>query len=160
MQSTNIIAYRRDGFFGIPIIGETSSFAIKFDTGASKSVISVEKITGTLSNNQMASIKSFIATKNVSPEEFKSASGHPFNAYPAFMKNITIGDQLFEKFYYYLVVEKLHNKRMIALLGDDFIDCCSITKEPHGDIIISKFDFSSYYTESNMISTDEILSLV
>ena len=40
MQSTNITIYRRNGFFGVPIIGQSSSFAIKFDTGATRSVIS------------------------------------------------------------------------------------------------------------------------
>ncbi len=93
MQSTNIIAYRKEGFFGIPIIGHNSSFAIKFDTGATEAVVSVKN-------------------------------------------------------------------RRIALLGDDFIDCCGLLREPHGNIIITGFDFSSYYMKNNVISTDEILSLV
>ena len=57
MQSTNIIAYRKQGYFTIPIIGRTNSFAIKFDTGAIESVVSIETITGTLSDIQRKAIK-------------------------------------------------------------------------------------------------------
>ena len=160
MQSTNITIYRRNGFFGVPIIGRGSSFAIKFDTGATKSVISIEKITGDLTNKQKVFIRDYIADRNVKSEKLKSASGHLFNAYPAYTKDVTIGNHLFERFYYYLVVESLHQGRKIALLGDDFIDCCGFSREPHGDIIISKFDFSSYDMRTSMVSTDEILSLI
>ena len=75
------------------------------------------------------------------------------------MTDITIGDCMFDKFFYYLIVDKLHKKRKIALLGDDFIDCCGFSKEPHGDIIITKFDFSSYHIGNNSLSTDELLSI-
>ena len=160
MQSTSIIVYRRNGFFGLPIIGQGSSFAIKFDTGATKSVISIEKIAGDLTNEQKTFVQEQIAAKNVISEKLRSASGHSFNAYPAYMEDVTIGNHLFERFYYYLVVERLHQDRKIALLGDDFIDCCGFSREPHGDIIISKFDFSSYDSRKSMVSTDEILSLV
>ena len=159
MQSTNIIAYRKQGYFTIPIIGRTNSFAIKFDTGAIESVVSIETITGTLSDIQRKAVKQYISDKNIAPKEFKSASGHPFYAYPSYMSNIVIGECMFDKFFYYLVVDKLHKKRKIALLGDNFIDCCGFAKEPHGDIVISKFDFSSYHTDNNALSTDEIMSI-
>ncbi len=160
MQSTNIIAYRGQGFFGIPIIGNTSSFAIKFDTGAANTVISIEKISGDLTDEQLKKIKDYITSRGICPKEFKSASGHPFYAYPAYMTNIVIGSHLFNTFFYYIIVDRLHDNRKLALLGDDFIDCCGFSREPHGNIIINKFDFSTYHLRDNAISTDDILSMV
>ncbi len=160
MQSTNIIAYRGRGFFGVPIIGNTSFFAIKFDTGAANTVISVEKISGDLTDEQLKKIKDYITSQNIHSKEFKSASGHTFNAYPSYMTDITIGSHLFNRFFYYIVIDRLFDDRKLALLGDDFIDCCGFSREPHGNIIIDKFDFSAYRSNGNMISTDEILSMV
>ena len=159
MQSTNIIVYRGKNFFGVPIIAKTMSFAIKFDTGASNTVLSIDKIWGDKTLGQLSGLKSFIEKKTIAPKEFQSASGHSFLAYPACMENVIIGSYMFEKFYYYLVIEKLHNDRQIALLGDDFIDCCGFEKNPHGNIVISQFDFSSYKIETNSLSTEEILSI-
>lgn len=160
MLSTNITAYRKQGYFAIPIIGKTNSFVIKFDTGAIDSVVSIETITGALSDVQRNSIKQFISDKKVFPKEFKSASGHSFFAYPSYLENIVIGECTFDRFFYYLVVDRLRKKRKIALLGDDFIDCCGFSKKPHGDIIISEFDFSSYKSRGNALLTDEILSIL
>ena len=42
---------------------------------------------------------------------------------------------------------------------ENIIDCCGFAKEPHGDIVISKFDFSSYHIDNNALSTDEITSI-
>ncbi len=159
MQSTNIIAYRKQGYFAIPIIGGTNSFAIKFDTGAIETVVSIETITGALSDVKRKAIKQYISNKRITPKEFKSASGHPFYAYPSYMTNMIIGEFMFDKFFYFLVVDKLHKNRKIALLGDNFIDCCGFSKEPHDNIIISKFDLSSYCIDNNALPTDEILSI-
>lgn len=160
MQSINITAYRRNGFFGIPIIGNISSFAIKFDTGAANTVVSIEKITGNLSDRQLSDVRRFIEGKRISPKEFRSASGHSFSAYPAYLSDVIIGNCQFDRFYYYLVAEPLYDNRKIALLGDDFIDCCGFSREPHGDILIKEFDFSRYVVRHMTISTDEILSIV
>ena len=78
MQSTNIIAYRRNGYFGVPIIGFKSSLAIKFDTGSANTVISVEKISGNLADEQLKKIKEYITNRGIHPREYKSASGHLF----------------------------------------------------------------------------------
>ena len=73
MRSTNIIAYRKNGFFGIPVIGDKTSFAIKFDTGAANTIISLEKIVGDLSDIQLQQIKQGIQDRSVNPHEFTSA---------------------------------------------------------------------------------------
>ena len=69
MQSTNIIVHHKQGYFAIPIIGKTNSFAIKFDTGAIESVVSIETITGTLSDVQRNAIKQYISDKKIIPKE-------------------------------------------------------------------------------------------
>ena len=49
----------------------------------------------------------------------------------------------------------------MSLIGDDFIDNCRYSHEPHGDIIISAFDFESYGDDSvRSLDSDELLSLI
>ncbi len=52
-----------------------------------------------------------------------------------------VASELFEDFYYYLVLD---NDRIIALLGEDFLDNCGYHHIPHGDIEIEAFDEESY----------------
>ncbi len=81
-------------------------------------------------------------------------------AYATYAENVYIGELLLKKFYYYLVVDKLDNNKQIALLGDDFLECCKFTKEPHGSIAITEFDNDCYYEKrGSALSTDEILSI-
>lgn len=49
----------------------------------------------------------------------------------------------------------------MSLLGDDFIDNCKYSHEPHGDIQLTAFDFEQY-GESRDVSLDsvELLSII
>lgn len=160
MQSTNIIAYRGNGFFGIPIIGKTNTFAIKFDTGAAHTVISIGKFKGFISDKLISKAKDYLIENNYQPQKFLSATGNAFVGYPAHIDNIVIGNYKFPKFYYYIVIDRLFNNKQIAILGDNFIDCCDFSHKAHGNILISGFDFDAYAHESHSISTDEILDIV
>lgn len=160
MQSTNIVAIRGDGLFGVPIICENMSFALKFDTGACETVISIEKILGKITDEQRAKIKEYILSENATSKDFRSASGDSFVGYATNIKNVFIGQCKFECFYYYLVIDKMKDDKQIALLGDNFIDCSDFSHKSHGNIVITGFDFDSYGISSNCLSTDEILDLI
>lgn len=160
MLSTNIIAIRGNRLFGIPIIYKDKTFAIKFDTGANETIISIEKVLGKVTDKQREKIKEFIYSKNVTPTSFNTASGDSFIGFPTCLKNVFIGQCKFDVFYYYLVIDKMKANKQIALLGDNFIDCCDFSHKAHSDIIITDFDFSMYNVSPNCLSTDEILEVV
>ena len=90
------------------------------------------------------------------PEIFTSASGHSLVGYPVCIKNVLIGNVLFPKFYYYLILDELEGNRAIALLGDNFIDCCRFEHYPHEEIKITGFDYDGYTIDGNTVSMDEI----
>ena len=160
MQSTNIVITHQNRCFGALVGVSDKYFAIKFDTGASRTLISAELLTGILNDKQIKALKDYCQSKQIMPVPCVSASGHKFDAYPAYINNICIGGHRFEKFYYYLVIDRLKNGRKIALLGDDFIDCCGFSKEPHGNIVISGFDFKSYKNDQEKILTTEDISSI
>lgn len=159
MKSTNIEVFRKNNAYLVPVITDNGSFLAKFDTGASKTIISADVILGELSDEQRDELNQY-CSKRCSFESFSSASGHKFLAYPVKLNKAIIGNVEFESFYYYIVIDKLYDDRKIALLGDDFIDCCGIEKQPHGNIIISCFDNDNYKIQAESISTDELFEIV
>ena len=158
MQLTNIKAIKGNNGFYIPVEISKANFSIKLDTGASKTVISIEKFTGELTREQIEIVKNYV-TKAPS-RVFMSASGHLVVGYLVKAQNVYVGYQKFENFYYYLVVENLHENRQVALLGNDFLNCCSLEKAVNGDIIIPEFDISLYSVDGDILHMDEILELL
>lgn len=63
-----------------------------------------------------------------------------------------------EKGDYYLILDNNLNK---ALLGDDFISCCTFHHQPKGDIVITAIDMDlyalSYETFADCIDISEVL---
>ena len=138
---------------------ENHTYTIKFDTGANKTAISAEIIFGTLTDQKLEAIKKLFEGK-VQPEICYSASGHEIMVYPVVSNNVIIGGCEFPYFYYYLVLDRLKENRKIALLGDNFIDCCGLTKKPHEDIIINEFDVENYRISSMHLSMNEIMEMI
>lgn len=158
MQSTKIIAYRKDKIFGIPIVCENGTFAIKFDTGASETVVSLEKLFPNVTFIQRHKLKRYVKKHNIESQLFKTANGSTFRGVLTYMNNVKIGQYTFEKFYYYLVIDK--TGKQIALLGDDFIDCCDFCHKAHNDIIITSFDFAAYNNRTNSMSMNEVCEVL
>lgn len=75
--------------------------------------------------------------------EFTSASGHKMYGIRSIFHDVRISGVKLEKFYFYLL---LGSNRPIALIGDDFISCCSFTHEPKQDIL-ANIDLSYYCEE-------------
>ena len=59
---------------------------------------------------------------------------------------------------YYFIT---NGRKEMSLLGDDFIENCKYTHEPHKDVEITKFDFDSYCRMSgSYMSSEEVLSFI
>lgn len=115
---------------------------IKFDTGAVSTVISANKIFGRdLSDSDLEDIKKQINEKTIKKHAFKSASGHIMSAYPCCYKDVVLAGCKFEYFKFYVVLENTAN---IAVVGDDFISCCSFVHTLKSDIVINGFDNELY----------------
>ena len=73
-------------------------------------------------------------------------------------KNVSVGEITFPVFRYYLIID---GRKEMSLIGDDFIDNCRYSHEPHGDISITAFDFEAYGDDHvRSLDSDELLSLI
>ena len=134
------------------------SFIIKFDTGARDTVISSDVFHGDISDNERNKLITKLDSMNLRTKNFVSASGDEFKGYLVKARSISFERCKLPFFYYYLVVK---NKRVIALLGEDFVDKCRFTHEPNDDICITQFDDISYNADlSGAISEDELIELI
>ena len=110
------------------------------------------------SDEELNKLKSFCEGKGCKLREFTSASGHQLSGYPVVAKGVSIGETIFKEFHYYLII---NGRREMSLLGDDFIDNCKYSHEPHDDIEITKFDFDNYCGMSGKsMNSDEVLSFI
>lgn len=120
----------------------------KFDTGATRTVISVNALMDkeyTLEEQK----EQFHQIKNAKDalviDEFTSASGDKMGGIKCCASQINLSGEIWENFYYYIV---FGSKRKTALIGDDFISCCSFVHSVNGDIILKSFD-DGLYTRKN-----------
>ena len=116
--------------------------SMKFDTGATDTIIT----TGALG---VDCVQADILLKNIHDEkrkgnEFTSASGDAFIGYPCYCDDLRIGDVQVKRFYYYIVFNDIPK----ALLGDDFISCCTFCHSFKDDIVVTAFHFDEYERQS------------
>ena len=131
--------------------------SLKWDTGAKYTVISARMLDDDISDEALRQMKDYCEEHLKHKERFISASGDPFYGYLSHARNAVIDETELPNFYYYLVLE---NKRDIALLGEDFIENCKGTFEPHGDILVTGFDEEGYVIWDRALESDELISLI
>lgn len=123
----------------------------KFDTGAVATIITSKKLG--LTDGQVEILKGYFEKSGVEPENFYSATNGKMGGYLVRAKNIMLYSTVLESFYYYLVLDNSLDK---ALLGDDFISCCTFSHQPKGDIVITTIDMNLYSSpyKNNMDCVD------
>ena len=113
--------------------------ACKFDTGAVATIITTKRLG--VSNEQLELLKNYYEKTKIEPKKFYSATNGEMQGYPVMVANIKIGNVMIDKFYYYIVLSNDLDK---ALLGDDFISCCTFNHQSKNDILITTIDMDSY----------------
>lgn len=112
--------------------------SMKFDTGASDTIITTGALG--LDGIQADTLLRSIQNGKVKANQFTSASGDSFIGYPCFCDDIRIGDVRVGRFYYHVVFNDMPK----ALLGDDFISCCTFSHGFKGDIVVTAFQAMEY----------------
>lgn len=129
---------------------------VKFDTGAGATILTAKALG--IDGTQLESIKNHVKKKNIPKKLFKSATDTEFYGYLCSSSDVKMNDVLIKRFYFYLVLNNDVNK---ALLGDDFISCCTFSHQPQSDIIITTIDVdlyvSSYQDDIDCIDVSEVL---
>ncbi len=157
-EDISVKAEKNGTVYNVPIRIGMDYFDAKFDTGSSTTVIAVSVFYDGWSDEELNKLKSFCEGKGCKLREFTSASGHQLSGYPVVAKGVSIGETIFKEFHYYLII---NGRREMSLLGDDFIDNCKYSHEPHDDIEITKFDFDNYCGMSGKsMNSDEVLSFI
>lgn len=114
----------------------------KFDTGAVRTVISLDTLVGKTFAKKYESV--FI--NQCDALEFTSASGHKMYGVGSSFHNVRVSGIYLKEFYFHLL---LGSNRSVALLGDDFILCCRFTHEPKQDIL-ADIDVLCYQEEHRL----------
>ena len=158
MTEVSVIAERSGTVNNIPIQLGMNYFDAKFDTGSSVTVVSASVFYDGWSDEDIARLREYCTKKGCQQREFKSASGHKISGYPVTVKDVCVGETVFSIFRYYLIID---GRREMSLIGDDFIDNCRYSHEPHGNINITAFDFDSYAADQiDSLDSDELLGLL
>ena len=158
MTDVNIKAAKNGAVYNVPIEIGPNYFVAKFDTGAGVTVISSGLFLDDKSGEALEKLEDYFKSRGCCGREFVSASGDTMFGYKIHANDVMIDNTNFSDFYYYFI---LNSKRAIALLGDDFIECCYFSHIPHEGIDISKFDFEDYGTmEENDIRNDELIEFI
>ena len=111
----------------------------KFDTGAVATIINSKKLG--LTDEQVERLKEHFEKSGIKPEKFYSATDGKMYGYPVRAENVMLYSTVLKSFYYYLILDNSLDK---ALLGDDFISCCTFNHQPKRDIIITTIDMELY----------------
>lgn len=114
---------------------------IKFDTGASATIVTLTTINDKATEEDCLKLKELIKTGNYITNTFKSATDDELVGIKCYKDNVDIGGIHFDRFYYWLIPTVKYNK---ALLGDDFIKCCQFTHNIKSDIVITAFSIQDY----------------
>lgn len=143
--------YANLSFAGIPY----DDIIMKFDTGAAKTLLSLSKFGKRYcTDGYVKNIRKYI--DNRAGVCFRSASGHEMVAYPCMLRNVRISDVHLDSFVFYLSLAIESN---VALIGDDFISCCSFVHSIGSDIIINKFSKEMYESKINAVMHIDLLKV-
>ncbi len=159
MIDISIYAKYRDYSYSVSVDLGDCVFPMKLDIGANTTVVSLDAYTRNLNTDIRTRVLQYCEDCCHNKRMFTSASGDNFWGFPVVAHDVYIENVLFNDFYYYLVIE---NKRVISLIGVDFLDCCDYTHDRHQGIEISGFD-SLYYqntVKKDSIDTNDIIAII
>lgn len=129
--------------------------SIKFDTGASDTIITTSALG--LDSIQTEILRKGVQTSKLKGTIFTSASGNQFIGYPCYCDDLKIGDVQIRRFYYYIVFSDMPK----ALLGDNFISCCTFTHSFKSDIIVTSFHSEEYHRQcENIIKNMDVFEML
>ena len=158
MTDISFTAVKTGTVYNVPIRLGMDYFDAKFDTGSSATVIAASVFYEGWSDEELKKLRLFCEEKGCTIREFTSASGHKLSGYPVVAKDILIGETSFREFHYYLIID---GRKEMSLIGDDFIENCKYTHEPHENIDITGFDFDSYCgLREKAMDSDEVIGFI
>lgn len=148
----------REGLYVLPVEIGGKVFDMKLDLGAGSTVISIDFFADGATDEQRQKAIQFIKGSNAKTGRFIGATGDEFQGYLVHAKDVSIGETKFPDFYYYVVLE---NKRIIALLGSDFLEHCEYQHKLKGEFEITEFDFDGYIADrEDAINYEDIVEFI
>lgn len=125
------------------------------DTGASFTTLGAQVLDkcGLLSCQDEYGIIKYFEYMGCFPKQFVNASNIPNFRYLCCIDNITIGDIVFEKFYFFLDPKSTD----IALLGNDVLHNCKFGSTNSGNMLVKDLNYRKYIeTIEAVINTEGI----
>lgn len=136
--------------------GDGTAIAMKFDTGAVSTVIGIRTLFKYLSENELDLLLNMFENSGIEKVSFNSASGGELWGYPCVVHDVMLSNTVIDTFCFYVIV---NTNRNIALLGDDFISCCTFKHEAYNDIVIDSCSHESACERFKSKSNFKVLEL-
>lgn len=140
------------------LMNDRRPFACKFDSGAVATMIPLKLMAGSDNTCNAEDLFSRLLKMHKTPVTFTAATGHTMTGIKCHAKDIIISGVEIPDFYYYIT----DSNRSVALLGDDFISCCSFKHVPGDDILIDDINLEMYKrnNQGNYVNSKDILEIL
>ena len=112
-----------------------------FDTGAERTVISIEMICRGMSETVKRQFIDTLGSSKYSEKFSSVAKKSDIVGIPYKFNDVKIGNMRLQQLLCYVIFK---SNKSIALLGDDFVSCCKYNHNYSEDIIVDGFDFDTY----------------
>ncbi len=157
MNDINVVAKREKSSYRVSVDLDNRVFTIKFDPGATDTVISARVFSNSLTDQDLESLTKYCEEHSNHNKEFISATGDSFKGYLVTAHNVILGKSVMPDFRYYLIIK---SKRDVALLGYDFIDNCRCSHDPGKNFYLTGFDVDSYGKNNGAMENDEVVAFI
>ena len=129
--SFKFLAVKYGSKYGIDLNIGTIAVNLTIDTGSPVTIISYKSLLRSLLPQDIESVFDKLSMTDYSDEcGFKSATGNDILSKPAVLRNVRIDGYIINE----MGIFVSNVEKPLALLGTDFIDACSISKECNGSI--------------------------
>lgn len=149
---------RESANYEIPISINGQDIMLKFDTGASSSIISFNYFKENISNEVIDIVVNYCEKNCKIKQSFIASTGDSMIGYLVDAGQIKMGKNILPHFYYYFIPK---NNKCVALLGNDFLHYCEYSHKICGDIIISNIDMNEYQKKfQGAINGQELINYI
>lgn len=149
-----VIEFKRSGLSYSSRLEYVGSIEVKLDTGSPVTVLNYTQLALLLSFSKIQLIK-FMEQSNIKKSYFHSYTGDNISTTLCRLRNVRLGEFLINNFYFYLNLDISASGN--ALIGADFIKCCSVSGHAKDSINLNYCDSMYEPFQQQVLEIDELL---
>ena len=149
-----IIKFKRNGLSYSSRLKYVGSIEVKIDTGSPVTILNYTQLALLLSSSKIQLIK-IVEQSNIKKRYFQSYTGDTISTTLCRLRNVKLGESLISNFYFYLNLDVSASGN--ALIGVDFIKCCSVSGHARDSINLNYCDDMYEPFQQQVLEIDELI---